>query len=72
MSAIIVIEIIVGIVVLAAAVWFAVRDTRQRSAAAEPEVEPVEPAHVPARHSAPQPEQEAQPELTEVSSTETN
>ena len=68
MSAIIVIEIVVGIVVLAAAVRFAVRDIRQRSAAVEPEAEPVETAHVAATE--PQVEQEAEPELTEVSSTE--
>jgi hypothetical protein len=76
MSAIIVIEIVVGIVVLAAAVRFAVRDARQRSGAAESEVEPVEAGKVPARGSAPEAEQEtgqeANQEAEPVGSTETN
>ncbi|HXT46592.1 MAG TPA: hypothetical protein VN748_21180 [Pseudonocardiaceae bacterium] len=70
MSAIIVIEIVVGIVVFAAAVRFAVRDTRQRIAAAEHEAAPVETAKVPARDSEPAAEQAAEPELTEVNSAE--
>ena len=69
MSAIIMIEIVVGIVVLAAAVQFAVRDARQRSAAAEPEVEPAE-AHVPVGGSPPQAEQEASQDVSQEASQE--
>jgi|GraSoiStandDraft_30_1057271.scaffolds.fasta_scaffold1337906_1 hypothetical protein len=72
MSAIIMIEIVVGIVVLAAAVRFAVRDTRQRSAAVEPEIESVETAPVPARGSAPEAEQETKQDAEPVGSPETN
>ncbi len=72
MSAIIVIEVIVGIGVLAAAVRFAVRDVRQRSAAAKPDIEPMETADVPARGNAPEAEQETAQESEPVGSTETN
>jgi hypothetical protein len=80
MSAIIVIEVIVGIGVLAAAVRFALRDVRQRSAAAKPDIEPMETANVPARGSAPEAEQDTVQEAKQdtvqeaepVGSTETN
>jgi hypothetical protein len=67
MSAVIVIEIVIGIVVLAAAVRFAVRDTRRRSQATpEQEVESADTVEAPAGDSEPEPEQH----LTEVGSTE--
>jgi hypothetical protein len=69
MSAIVVIEIVIGIVILAAAVRFAVRDTRQRSASdSEQGAEAATTMEAPARASEPQPAQQ----LSEVSSTETN
>ncbi len=69
MSLIIVIEIVVGIVILAAAVRFAVRDTRQRSASGqEPSAEAATAGEALARASEPQPAQE----LSEVGSTEVN
>ena len=69
MSAIIVIEIVVGIVILAAAVRFAVRDTRQRSGSG-----PEEGVGAPNTVEAPAADKEAQPaqQLSEVGSTETN
>lgn len=58
MSAVIVIEIVLGLIVLAGAVMFAVRDTRQRSAAAgEDYSEPEHTAEVPERSSEQQVEQ---------------
>lgn len=68
MSAVIVIEIVIGIVVLAAAIRFAVRDTRQRESSRESEVEPVNTAQAPAR-SRESREEVAQP-LSEVGSAE--
>jgi hypothetical protein len=70
MNAIIMIEVVVGIVVLAAAVRFAVRDARQRSAAVEPEVEPAETTHVPAGGTAPQAEQETEQEASQKAEQE--
>ncbi|MBV9140614.1 MAG: hypothetical protein JO115_06830 [Pseudonocardiales bacterium] len=52
MSAVIMIEIIVGVVLLAAAVRFAVRDTQQRrSASLEPQSLPADRSDVPAHVS---------------------
>jgi flagellar biosynthesis/type III secretory pathway M-ring protein FliF/YscJ len=69
MNAIIVIEIVVGIVILAAAVRFAVRDIRQRSASdSEQGAETVTTTEAPACASEPEPAQQ----LSEVGSTEAN
>lgn len=76
MSAIMVIEIIVGIVILAVVVRFAVRETRRLNAAMEADNEPVDTPPVPERgESQTQPaaelnEQETE-HLSEVSATET-
>ncbi|MGH3767368.1 MAG: hypothetical protein ACRDS0_29845 [Pseudonocardiaceae bacterium] len=68
MSAIIVIEIVVGIVILAGAVRFAVRDTRQRSdSGPEQDGHIADTAEVPASPE-PQPAQQ----LSEVGAPETN
>jgi hypothetical protein len=76
MSAIMVIEIVVGIVILAVVVRFAVRETRRLNAATEADNEAVDTPPVPERsESQAQPaaelnEQEAE-QLNEVSATET-
>ena len=75
MSPIIVIEIVIGLVVLAAAIRFAVRDSRERrESSVDEEVEPTETAATPAHTTTPahitEPET-AQP-LSEVGSTETS
>lgn len=70
MSVVIVIEIIVGVVVLAAAVRFAVRDTRQRESAQEPEVESAETTQTPPHSNEPEPQPEVAQPLSEVGSTE--
>jgi Mg2+/citrate symporter len=83
MSTIMVIEIVAGIVILAVAVRFAVRETRRLNAATETDAEPVETAKVPEHDSEPQaqpaaehqeqkPEKEPEQQLSEVSSTEAN
>jgi predicted Holliday junction resolvase-like endonuclease len=87
MNTVMVIEILVGVVVLVAAVRFAVRETRNLSAAMESEAESVETAPQPSSESQVEPkaeqaeqaeqeeqkaEQKAEPELSEVSSAETN
>lgn len=78
MNTVMVIEIIVGVVVLVAAVRFAVRETRNLSAAMESEAESVETAPEPGRElqvepkAAQQAEQKAQAELSEVSSAESS
>ena len=79
MSAVMVIEIVVGIVILAAAVLFAVRETRRLNAAMETEAESVETAPAPERSSEPQAqavaestEHKEEQQLSEVSSTEAN
>jgi hypothetical protein len=74
MSAVIVIEIVIGVVVLAAAVRFAVRETMKREAARDAEVESADTTQAPARSSDPEAKAEAdtaQP-LSEVGSTETS
>jgi flagellar biosynthesis/type III secretory pathway M-ring protein FliF/YscJ len=83
MSAVMMLEIVVGIVILAAAVWFAVRETRRLKAAVETEAALVEAASVSERSGEPQaqlaaePEEATEPEeqgaeqLSEVSATET-
>jgi flagellar biosynthesis/type III secretory pathway M-ring protein FliF/YscJ len=69
MSAIIAVEIIVGIVILAAAVRFVIRDIRQRSAEdLEQGAEAATTTDTPARATEPQPAQQ----LSEVGSTEAN
>jgi flagellar biosynthesis/type III secretory pathway M-ring protein FliF/YscJ len=69
MTAIIMIEIVVGIVILAAAVRFVVRDIRQRSASdSEQGAEAATTTEAPARASESQPAQQ----LSEVGSTEAN
>ena len=80
MSAIMVIEIVVGIIILAAAVQFAVRETRRLKTAIESEdIESVDTEQVPERGTEPQaehqeqkPEQQAEQQLSEVSTTEAN
>lgn len=65
MSAVIVIEIIVGIVLLAAAVRFAVRDSQERrSASLEPQSPPADRSGVPAHGSGG--EQDAEAPLSEA------
>ena len=75
MSAIILIEIVIGLVVLAAAIRFAVRDSRERrGSSVDEEVEPTETAAAPAHTTTPAHTTEsdtAQP-LSEVGSTETS
>jgi hypothetical protein len=83
MSAVMMLEIVVGIVILAAAVWFAVRETQRLKAAMEADVEPVETAPASERSSEPQaqpaaeheevaePEEQEAEQLSEVSATET-
>jgi cytoskeletal protein RodZ len=83
MSAVMMLEIVVGIVILAAAIWFAVGETRRLQAATETEAEPVEAAPVSERSSEPQaqaaaeheeaakPEAQEAEQLSEVSATET-
>ena len=69
MGAIIVIEIVVGIVILAAAVRFVIRDIRQRSDEdLEQGAEVATTTDAPAHASEPQPAQQ----LSEVGSTEAN
>lgn len=69
MGAIIVIEIVVGIVILAAAVRFVIRDIRQRSDEdLEQGAEAATTTDAPAHASEPQPAQH----LSEVGSTEAN
>jgi flagellar biosynthesis/type III secretory pathway M-ring protein FliF/YscJ len=73
MSAVIVIEIVVGIVILAAAVRFAVRDIMQREAAArDAEAGSADTAQAPAPSTEPAAEAEAAQPLSEVGSTESN
>jgi hypothetical protein len=62
MSAVIMIEIVLGIVVLAAAIRFAVRDTMQREANRELEVEPGYASQAPARRSEPETKTAVAPE----------
>lgn len=75
MSAVIVIEIVIGIVILAAAVRFAIRDTRQRSAAS-PELgtEAADTGEAADTAASPAADRKAQPEqhLSEVGSAETS
>ena len=69
MSAIMVIEIVVGIVILAAAVRFAIRETRRLNAdLQEHGAEAATTTDAPAPVSEPQPAQQ----LSEVGSTEAN
>jgi hypothetical protein len=69
MSAIIVIEIVIGLVVLAAAVRFAIREARERSGSSvDTEAGPTDTAATPAH--APEPKTAAP--LSEVGSTETS
>ena len=69
MGAIIVIEIVVGIVILAAAVRFVIRDIRQRSDEdLEQGAEAAPTTDAPEHASEPQPAQQ----LSEVGSTEAN
>ena len=76
MSAVIVIEIVIGIVVLAAAIRFVVRDTMQREANQEPAVEsmdtPQTPAHSSESEPVAAPEAAAAQPLSEVGSPEKN
>jgi cytoskeletal protein RodZ len=83
MSAVMMLEIVVGIVILAAAIWFAVGETRRLQAAMETDVEPVETAPVSEGSSEPQaqpaaeheeaakPEEQEAEQVSEVSATET-
>jgi cytoskeletal protein RodZ len=83
MSAVMMLEIVVGIVILAAAIWFAVAETRRLQAALETEAEPVETAPVSERSSEPEaqpaaeheeaakPEEQEAEQPSEVSATET-
>jgi flagellar biosynthesis/type III secretory pathway M-ring protein FliF/YscJ len=69
MSAIIVIEIVIGLVVLAAAIRFAVRDSRERRASSVgQEAEPTDTAATPAHTTEPG----TSAPLSEVGSTETS
>jgi hypothetical protein len=76
MNTVMVIEIIVGVVVLVAAVRFAVRETRNLSAAMESEAEPVETTPAPGSEAKEEPkaeqpvEQKAESDLSEVSAAE--
>lgn len=65
MTAVIVIEIIIGVVILAAAIRFAVRDTMQREANREREVEPTSTTQAPARTREPKADIEAQPQIAQ-------
>ena len=60
MSAVIVIEIVLGLIVLTGAVMFAVRDTRARSAAAGQDYTEPEPAAEVPEHAAEVPEHAAE------------
>ena len=69
MSPIIGIEIVIGLVVLAAAIRFAVRDSRERrGSSVDEEVEPTETAAAPAHTT----ESDTAQPLSEVGSTETS
>ncbi|HJT04704.1 MAG TPA: hypothetical protein VJ757_13930 [Pseudonocardiaceae bacterium] len=83
MSAVMMLEIVVGIVILAAAIWFAVRETPRLKAAMEAEGEPVETAPVsepssesqaqpaPEHHEVAEPEKQEAEQPSEVSAAET-
>lgn len=81
MSAIMMIEIVVGIVILAVTVRFAVRETRRLHKAEEAELEPLATEQAPAHDHEPVAEHDTEPvaehdavpeepELSEVSATE--
>jgi hypothetical protein len=70
MSAVMMLEIVVGIVILAAAIWFAVGETRRLKAATETDVEPVETAPVSERSSEPQAQPAAEPKAAEHEAAE--